>query len=256
MAQRFAGKTVLITGGSSGIGFATAKRIVNEGGRVIITGRDEAKLKQAAAELGAQADYVRGDVSSLKEIDALYATVKQKYGHLDGLFANAGVANFNLSANVKEDEFDLLFDTNVKGLFFTLQKAVPLLVKGSSVVINASVAASRGTLSMSVYGASKAAARAFARSFANENVANGIRFNAVSPGPIETPIWGRGTDGASSGIDAADLAAGKEKKAQSNPMKRFGNPDEVAAAVAYLLSSESSYTTGSELFVDGGVNQL
>lgn len=241
--QRFNGKTVLITGGNSGIGFATAKRVVSEGGRVIITGRDETTLNAAIAELGSAARAIRADVSQTSEIARMYDDVAKHEGKIDGVFANAGIAKFVPTSESTEADYESMFGTNVRGLFFTMQKAVPFLKDGGSVVVNASVAASRGTPHMGLYGATKAAARSLVRTFANENLARKLRFNAVSPGPIDTPIWG-GDE------------AGKAKKAETNPMKRFGRPEEVAAAVAFLLSDDSTYTTGGELFVDGGINQL
>jgi len=250
MASRFQNKIVLITGGNSGIGFAVAKQIVGEGGRVIITGRDQETLRRAQMELGPNAEAIQADVAKLPEISALFEKVKQKYGTLDGLFANAGIAKFGPIEQVTEEDFDSLFDTNVKGVFFTLQKAVPLMKAGSSVVLNASVAGSRGSATSSVYGATKAAVRSMARTFSGAFVDRGIRFNAVSPGPIETPIWSRGS------LPANAVDATKNAIAQSNPMKRYGNPEEVSAAVTFLLSSESSYVLGTELFVDGGANQL
>lgn len=250
MKNRFEGKTVLVTGGNSGMGFATAKRIVQEGGRVVITGRDEKTLKAAEQELGANALAIRADVSDLKALDGLFATIKQKYGKIDGVFANAGIAKFAPLKQVTEAEYDSLFDVNVKGLFFTVQKAIPLLNKGSAVVLNASVAASRGSDHMGIYSATKAAVRSLARSFSAAYVAEGIRVNVVSPGPIETPIWSR------EGGGVADADATKKALAESNPSKRVGQVDEIAAPVAFLLSSESSYIVGVELTVDGGMNQI
>jgi NAD(P)-dependent dehydrogenase (short-subunit alcohol dehydrogenase family) len=249
-SERFKGKTVLITGGNSGMGFATAKRIVSEGGRVMITGRDEKTLRQAQVELGSNAEAIRSDVSQLKEIDSLFEKVKQKYGKIDALFANAGVSKPSPIEQVTESDFDRLFDINVKGVYFTLQKAIPFLEPGSSVVLNASVIGSRGIVESSVYGATKAAVRSFGRSFSAEFVSRGIRFNVISPGPIDTPIWERG------GLSAGAAAARKQAVTNANPMKRYGTPDEVAAAVTFLLSPDSTYILGVELIVDGGGNQL
>lgn len=250
MQNRFNGKVVLVTGGNSGMGFTTAKRIVQEGGRVIITGRDEKTLKQAQLELGANAEAIRADVSNLKEIDSLMSTIKTKYGHLDGLFANAGIANFQPIEAVTEADFDQLFNTNVKGVYFTLQKAAPLMAKGGAIVVNASVVASRGGDGVSVYAATKAAVRSMARTFSSSLLPRGVRVNAVSPGPIETPIWGRG------GLPAGAVEGTKKAFAEANPMGRYGTTDEISAAVTFLLSSESSYIVGTELTVDGGMNQL
>lgn len=252
MSQRFEGRTILITGGNSGIGFATARQIVREGGKVIITGRDEKTLKAAQHELGVYADAIRADVGRLDEIDGLMKQIQQTHGKIHGVFANAGVAKFIPVEKVTEADFDYMFDVNVKGAFFTLQKAIPLLVDHSSVVLNSSVAGSRGGTASSVYGATKAAVRALARTFASSFVDRDIRFNVVSPGPIETPIWGRDAGQ----IPAAAIEETKLKMAESTPMKRNGTPEEVAAAVCFLLAPESSYILGAELFVDGGKNQI
>jgi NAD(P)-dependent dehydrogenase (short-subunit alcohol dehydrogenase family) len=251
MKNRFEGKTILVTGGNSGMGFATAKRIVQEGGRVVITGRDEKTLQAAERELGANAFAIRADVSDLKALDGLFATIKQKYGKIDGVFANAGIAKFTPLKQVTEAEYDSLFDINVKGLFFTVQKAIPLLNRGSAVVLNASVAASRGSDMMGIYSATKAAVRSLARSFSAAHLADGIRVNVVSPGPIETPIWSRSEGLAGEAVDAT-----KKAIADGNPSKRYGTMEEIAAPVAFLLSEESSYIVGVELTVDGGANQI
>lgn len=251
MSSRFSGKTILITGGNSGIGIATAKRIVHENGRVIITGRDQQTLQKAQQELGANAEAIVSDASRLSDITELMAKIKKKYITIDGIFANAGIAKFSPIEQVTEKDFDQLFEVNVKGVFFTLQKAMPLLAKGSSVVLNASVAGSLGGANSSVYGATKAAVRSMARTFSSAYLSHEIRFNAISPGPIETPIWTR-----PGGMPAEAIQATKQALTDTNPLKRYGSADEVAAAVAFLLSSESSYILGVELFVDGGVTQL
>ena len=242
--DRFENKVVLITGGNSGIGLAAAKRVVSEGGTVIITGRDGEKLKKAVQELGDKAHGIVADIAKLSDIEALYAQIKAQYGRLDGLFANAGIAVMEPIDKVTEATVDALLETNIKGTFFTLQKAIPLFSKGAGVVLNASVADTKGTPFMAVYGATKAAVRSMARTFSTHLLAQQVRVNVVSPGPIETPIWG--------GVDAAGI----EARAQLVPSKRFGTTDEVAGAVAYLLSDESSYVIGAELYVDGGVSQL
>jgi NAD(P)-dependent dehydrogenase (short-subunit alcohol dehydrogenase family) len=252
IGKRFEGKIVLITGGNSGMGFTTAKRIVAEGGQVIITGRNPESLKIAQMELGTKAEAIRADVSNLKEIDQLFTQIKTKYGRLDGLFANAGIAVFSPVEEVTEESFDNLFDVNVKGVFFTLQKAIPLMSKGSAVVLNASVAASSGSATGSVYGATKAAVRSLARSFSASYALQGIRFNVVSPGPIETPIWGR----EGGGIPAEALSTVKDVVAEKTALKRYGTTEEIAPAVAFLLSPESTYIVGAELLVDGGYTQL
>lgn len=251
MNTRFKGRTILITGGNSGIGLATAKQIIQEGGKVIITGRDEKTLHAAAQELGPNAQAIRNDVGRLSDIDELAKQIKSKYGKIEGVFANAGVGKFQPIEAVTEQDYDQMFNINVKGLFFTLQKTVPLLADNSAVVLNASVAGSRGGPDSSVYGATKAAVRALARTFSSSYVGRGIRFNVVSPGPIETPIWDR-----SPGVPAEVVASVKQKFAEATPMKRYGTAEEVAAAVSFLLAPESSYILGVELFVDGGQNQI
>jgi NAD(P)-dependent dehydrogenase (short-subunit alcohol dehydrogenase family) len=242
--DRFTNKVVLITGGNSGIGLATAQRLVDEGAQVIVTGRNKENLDAAVKALGSRSEGVATDVTKTADLDALFAHVKEVYGKLDGLFANAGIAIFEPLEAVSEANFDALFDTNVRALFFTVQKAVPLLLPGASVVLTASSTASRGRATTAVYGATKAAVRNLARTLSQTLLERGVRVNAVSPGPIDTPIW-EGTP-----------ETGKEAVRQINPTKRFGRPEEVAAAVAFLLSDESAYTVGAELPVDGGVTQL
>lgn len=242
--DRFEGKVILITGGNSGIGLATAKRIVAEGGTAIISGRDGEKLKKAEEQLGPMAYGIVADVSKLSDIEALYKEIKTEFGHLDGLFANAGIAIMEPLEQVTEEHIDAMMDTNIKGTFFTLQKAIPLFTQGAGVVLNASVAGTRATAPMALYGATKAAVRMLARTFSAHLLAQQVRVNVVSPGPIETPIW-----------DAAGVD-GMAARAALVPSKRFGTAEEVAGAVAYLLSDESAYTIGAELYVDGGVSQL
>jgi len=246
--MRFDKKTVLVTGGNSGIGFATAKRLVSEGAQVIITGRDEKKLNQAVQELGNKAFGVVADASKPAELEKLYKTISQKYGNLDGIFANAGIAINEPIDQVTEDSFDKLINTNLKGVFFTVQKALPYLNKGASIVLNSSVTANRGLPNMTVYASTKAAVRSLARGFSAELLGRGIRVNVVSPGPINTPIWNR---------DAVHLPQEHANAiAQSIPMKRFGEPEEIASAAAFLLSHESSYIAGEDIHVDGGGNQI
>jgi NAD(P)-dependent dehydrogenase (short-subunit alcohol dehydrogenase family) len=244
MEQRFAGRVVLVTGGNSGIGLAAAQRLASEGAQVVITGRDRSKLERAVKEIGPSAFGIAADVSRLDELDRLYRQIKEKYGRLDGVFANAGIAMMEQVEEVTEQSFDTLMNTNLRGTFFTLQKAIPLLGQGAAMVVNASVADTTGSPFFSVYGATKAAVRSLARTFSASLIERGIRVNVVSPGPIETPIW--------EGIDAEQ----KRTIAQANPSKRLGTPEEVAAAVAFLLAPESSYIVGAELYVDGGMTQI
>ncbi|VEB35123.1 SDR family oxidoreductase [Legionella cherrii] len=249
--MRFKGKTVVVTGGSSGIGFAVAKRITDEGGRVIITGRNQTKLEAAVKTLGKKAHTLVSDASRISDIDALFSSIKKEVGLIDGLFANAGTVLFEPVEAVTEEHFDYLMNTNVKSVFFTLQKAIPHLAEGASIVVNSSVAGSTGRATASVYSATKAAVRSMARTFAASLLERKIRVNAVSPGPIDTPLWF-----VEGGLPADQVNKVLEDIKAANPMKRFGSAEEVAAAVAFLLASESSYITGSELFVDGGVTQL
>jgi NAD(P)-dependent dehydrogenase (short-subunit alcohol dehydrogenase family) len=250
MARRFEGKTVVVTGGNSGIGLATAKLFHQEGAKVAISGRDQKTLDEAVKIIGDGTLAVKADVSKLADIDKFYAQVTAKFGKIDAIFANAGVAKFAPAADTNEQLFDETFDINVKGLFFTLQKALPHLNNNAGIVLNSSVVNSKGSPATSVYSASKAAVRSFARTFAAELVDRGIRVNVVSPGPIETPIFGR------TGLPQEAIDDFSKNIKASNPMKRFGKPDEVGNAVLFLASSEASYITGVDLNVDGGAGQL
>jgi NAD(P)-dependent dehydrogenase (short-subunit alcohol dehydrogenase family) len=244
------GKVALITGGNSGIGLATAKQFVNEGAYVYISGRRDTELAAAVKEIGKNVTGIQGDVSNLGDLDRLFAQVKREKGKLDIVFANAGVATYAPFGKITEEHFDSIFDINVKGLLFTVQKALPLLPDGASVILNASVVASKGLSSNSVYSATKAAIRSFARTWTTDLKDRHIRVNAVSPGPIDTP--GLNNLLASSG-------AGEQRlKALSTvvPLGRLGTPDEIARAVVFLASDDSSYVTGTELFVDGGFGQV
>ena len=244
------GKVALITGGNSGIGLATAKQFVNEGAYVYISGRRDTELAAAVMEIGKNVTGIQGDVSKLGDLDRLFAQVKREKGKLDIVFANAGVATYAPFGKITEEHFDSIFDINVKGLLFTVQKALPLLPDGASVILNASVVASKGLSSNSVYSATKAAIRSFARTWTTDLKDRHIRVNAVSPGPIDTP--GLNNLLASSG-------AGEQRlKALSTvvPLGRLGTPDEIARAVVFLASDDSSYVTGTELFVDGGFAQV
>ncbi len=244
------GKIALITGGNSGIGLATAKQFVNEGAYVFITGRRQSELDAAVKQIGKSVTAVQGDVSKLGDLDRLFAQIKREKSRLDIVFANAGVAKYAPFGTITEEHYDSIFNINVKGLLFTVQKALPLLPDGASIILNASIVASKGFSSNSVYSATKAAVRSFARTWTTDLKDRRIRVNAVSPGPIETP--GLNNLLASSG-------AGEERlKMLSNnvPLGRLGTPDEIAKAVVFLASDDSSYVTGTELFVDGGLAQV
>jgi NAD(P)-dependent dehydrogenase (short-subunit alcohol dehydrogenase family) len=244
------GKVAVITGGNSGIGLATAKRFVAEGAYVFITGRRQTELDAAVKQIGKNVTGIQGDVSNLADLDRLYAAVKQQKGHVDILFANAGLGEFAPLGNITEAHFDKTFNTNVKGLLFTVQKALGLFKDGGSIILNASVAGSKGFPAFSVYSATKAAVRSFARSWTTDLKDRKIRVNAVSPGPIDTPILnGLGTSEEQIQQIKAGFASGV-------PMGRMGAADEIAKAVLFLASDESSYVTGAELFVDGGLAQV
>ena len=247
---RLEGKVALITGGSSGIGLATARRFVNEGAYVFITGRRGAEVDAAVAEIGRNLTGVQGDVSNLGDLDRLYAHIKREKGTLDVVFANAGVAKYAPLGLITEELYDSIFDINVKGLVFTVQKALPLLPDGASIILNASIVGSKGLPSNSVYSATKAAVRSFARTWTTDLKDRRIRVNAVSPGSIDTP--------GLSGLLASSDAGQQRLKNISNavPLGRLGTPDEIAKAVVFLASDDSSYVTGTELFVDGGFAQV
>ena len=244
------GKIALVTGGNSGIGLATAKQFVNEGAYVFITGRREAELTAAVNEIGRNVAGVQGDISNLADLDRLFDQIKQEKGKLDIVFANAGVARYAALGAITGEFFDSIFDANVKGVLFTVQKALPLLPDGASIILNASMVGSRGLPAYSVYSATKAAVRSFARTWTTDLKERRIRVNAVSPGSIDTP--GARDLLASSGVGE------KRKKmiAESVPLGRLGTPDETAKAVVFLASDDSSYITGTELFVDGGFAQV
>lgn len=250
MSKKLEGKVAVITGGNSGIGLATAKRFAAEGAKVVITGRRQAELDAAVKAIGPNATGVRSDVSNLTDLDRLYATVKEKFGHIDVLFANAGVGDLVPIQSVTEAHFDKIFDINVKGLVFTVQKALPLFRDGGAILLNASVASIKGMEGFSVYSASKAAVRSFARSWTVDLKARKIRVNTISPGPIDTPIL----DGL--GTSKAETDQMKEAFAGMVPLGRIGSPDEIAKAAVFLASDDSSYVSGIELFVDGGLAQV
>jgi NAD(P)-dependent dehydrogenase (short-subunit alcohol dehydrogenase family) len=248
--KRLEGKVAVITGGNSGIGLATAKRFRDEGARVVIAGRDRKTLDDAVNSLGKDVLAVRTDVAQLPEIDTLYAEVSKKLGKMDVLFVNAGVAKFGGFADTTEKIYDENFDINTKGAYFTIQKALPFLNDGAAIILNTSVAGQTGTEGASAYSATKAALRSFARTAAAELVGRGIRVNAVAPGPIVTPIFGR------TGLPKEAIDEFSKSIIASVPMKRFGTADEVAGAVAFLASSDASYITGVEINVDGGLGQI
>jgi NAD(P)-dependent dehydrogenase (short-subunit alcohol dehydrogenase family) len=244
------GKTALVTGGNSGIGLATAKSFVNEGAYVFITGRRELELAAAVKEIGRNVTGVQGDVANLGDLDRLFARIEQEKGRLDIVFANAGIAKYGRLGEISEELYDAIFDINVKGLLFTVQKALPLLPDGASIILNASIVASKGFSSNSVYSATKAAIRSFARTWTTDLKDRRIRVNAVSPGTIDTP-------GLSDLLASSETGEQRKKMiASSVPLGRFGRPDEIARAVVFLASDDSSYITGTELFVDGGIAQV
>ena len=248
--SRFNDKVAVVTGGSSGIGLATARRFIADGARVVITGRNQEALDAAVAKLGDRAKGVRGDVANLGDLDRLFAWVREQYGRVDVLFANAGIAPLVPSDAVTEEHFDTLFNTNVRGLFFTVQKALPLLAEGASVVLNASVVAQSGLPNTSIYSATKAAVRSLGRTLAAELAPRGIRVNVVSPGLIETPFWGK------VGLSRDEVDAFGEQVVQQTPLGRPGKPEEIAATVAFLASDDASYFTGADLVADGGMIQV
>jgi NAD(P)-dependent dehydrogenase (short-subunit alcohol dehydrogenase family) len=249
--QNLAGKIAVITGGSSGIGLATAKRFVEEGAHVVISGRREKELNEAAAIIKRNVTTVVGDVSRLEDLDRLYAVVKEKHGHIDVLFANAGAGTVAPLALATEAHFDQTFDVNVKGMFFTVQKALPLFKDGGSIILNSSVSNILGLPGFTAYAASKAAVRNFARGWTMELKDRKIRVNCVSPGAIDTPALATTT-----GLTAEQAEQAVAQFTSQIPMGRRGMPEEIAAAVVFLASDESSYITGVDLAVDGGMAQV
>jgi NAD(P)-dependent dehydrogenase (short-subunit alcohol dehydrogenase family) len=247
---KLVGKIALITGGNGGIGLATAKRFVSEGAYVFITGRRKAELDAAAKEIARNVTIVQGDVSKLDDLDRLFAQIKQEKGRLDIVFANAGVAKYAPFGKVTEELYDSIFNINVKGLLFTVQKALPLLPDGASIILNASIVGSKGLAANSVYSATKAAVRSFARTWTTDLKDRRIRVNAVSPGSIDTP-------GLNDLLASSETGQQRLKMISNNvPLGRLGTPDEIANAVLFLASDESSYVTGTEIFVDGGFAQV
>jgi NAD(P)-dependent dehydrogenase (short-subunit alcohol dehydrogenase family) len=244
--KRLEGKVAVITGGSTGIGLATAKRFVDEGANVFITGRRQSELDVAVKQIGKNnVTGVQGDVSNLEDLDRLYNTVKDQKGRLDILFANAGIGEFAPLGEISEEHFDKIFGINVKGLLFSVQKALPLFQDGGSIILTASVGGSKGNPASSVYSASKAAVRSFARTWTVDLKHRKIRVNAISPGPIDTPIF-----------TGEEKVEELKRLINTVPMGRKGSPDEIAKAALFLASDDSSYVTGIELFVDGGRAQI
>jgi NAD(P)-dependent dehydrogenase (short-subunit alcohol dehydrogenase family) len=244
------GKVAVITGGNSGMGLATAQRFVAEGAYVFITGRRQAELDAAVKLIGKNVTAVQGDVSNLADLDRLYATVKQQKGKIDVLFANAGVGALAPLGEITEEHFDKIFNVNVRGLLFTVQKALPLFQNGGSIILNASIASIKGMEAFSVYSASKAAVRSFARVWTADLKSRKIRVNTLSPGPIDTPIL----EGLASTEE--ELKQVKTHLASQVPMGRMGTSDEIAKVALFLASDDSSFVTGVELFVDGGMAQV
>ena len=250
MSKKFAGKIGVVTGGSTGMGLATAKRFVEEGmDHVFITGRLRDSLEAATSEIGKNVTAVQGDVANLSDLDRLYETVKKLRRPLDIIFANAGLAKLASFGAVDEEFFDLHFDANVKGLFFSVQKGLPLMTDGGSIILNGSIADIKGFPAMSVYSATKAAVRSFARTWTNDLRGRRIRVNVISPGHIDTPIM--------ESLQQGEALTRMKKEMENNvPLGRLGDPDEIAKAVSFLASDEASYVSGAELYVDGGVAQI
>jgi NAD(P)-dependent dehydrogenase (short-subunit alcohol dehydrogenase family) len=244
------GKVALVTGGTSGIGLAAATALANEGAYVYITGRRERELATAVQEIGGNAAGMRGDVSNAGDLDRLFTRIRDEKGRLDILFANAGIAKYAALGNITEELYDSIFNVNVKGVLFTTQKALPLMPEGASIILNASVVASKGLSSNSVYSATKAAIRSFARTWTTDLKDRRIRVNAISPGTIDTP-------GLKDLLASGEAGEQRRKMvASAIPLGRFGRPVEIANAVVFLASDESSYITRSEIFVDGGFAQV
>lgn len=245
MTRKLEGKVAVVTGGSAGIGLGAAKRFAEEGAQVFITGRRQSELDKAVAEIGGTAAAIQGDASSLADIDRIYEIVKAKAGRIDVLFANVGIYEFGTLGEITEDHFDKTFNTNVRGLLFTVQKALPLLSTGSSVILTGSIASIKGSPAFSVYNASKAAIRSFARSWIIDLKSRGIRVNVLSPGHTQTP-----------GLSVLLDETVRDAMNANVPLGRMGTPDDIAKAAIFLASDDSSYVTGIELFVDGGLAQF
>jgi NAD(P)-dependent dehydrogenase (short-subunit alcohol dehydrogenase family) len=248
--SKLAGKIALVTGGNGGLGLAAAKRFVAEGATVYITGRRQQELDSAVREIGAGVVGIQGDIANLADLDRMFATIRERSGRLDILFANAGIGEFVPLGQITEAHFDKIFGVNVRGTVFTVQKALPLMRHGGTIVINGSMVSVKGMAAFSVYAATKAALRSFARTWSVDLKGRGIRINVVSPGTVITPGYTR------SGMSDAQIDQIKEGVAATTPLGRVGTPDEIANAVVFLASDESSYMTGADLFVDGGAAQV
>ena len=248
--KKLEGKVALVTGGTSGIGLATAKRFVAEGAYVFITGRRQTELDAAVKDIGENVTGVQSDVSNLADLDRLFATIEQEQGHLDVVFANAGGGEFAPLGAITEEHFDKTFNTNVKGLLFTVQKALPLLPEGASIILNASQNTTVGNPAFSVYSATKAAVRSFARNWILDLKERKIRVNAISPGVVPTPAYNL------LGLSDEQVQEFVDSQAKNIPLGRVGTPDEIAKAVVFLACDDSSFVNGIELFVDGGMAQI
>jgi NAD(P)-dependent dehydrogenase (short-subunit alcohol dehydrogenase family) len=249
MGNKLEGKIAVITGATSGIGLDTAKRFVSEGAYVFITGLYQKDVDTAVSDIGKNVSGIQGDVSNLADIDKMYDVVKDQKGHIDILFANAGIIEFAPLGEISEKHFDKIFDVDVKGLLFTVQKVLPIFQDGGSIILMASVGSSKGSAELSVYHAAKAAVRSFARSWSLNLNQRNIRVNAISPGPIDTPFVNRV-------LNDQQTEKFLKNSVNSTSIGRMGSPDEVAKAVSFLASDDSSYITGIELFVDGGMAQI
>jgi len=248
--HKLAGKVAVITGGSSGIGLATAKKFLAEGARVAITGRSQSQLDRAARELGASAIAIQGDVSNLRDLERIYQTVESKLGKVDALIVNAGVYVLGSVADFTEEQFDKVSDINFKGAFFSVQKALPILKDGSSIVLLSSTVNGKGFPNHAAYSATKAAVRSLARSFSADLMSRKIRVNVLSPGPIDTPVFGTVT---SNPEEAKAMAAAM---GDFTPVKRLGTPDEIAGAALFLVTDASAFMLGAEILLDGGLRDL